>query len=114
MLTTSSGCRPTPVFRFTGFLTLSADGTVEMSLVLGHIICPVCPAFVPRTLRGTYRTFAHTDDGCALQMEHETIPQFATVLGVVSFEGRQLVFTNSLYPDFASGLAVRNDALTGR
>ena len=97
-----------------GFLSMSADGTFEINLVRGHIICLACPAFVPRTLRGTYRTFAHTDDGCALQMELPTPPPFATVLGLVTFEGRQLVFTNSLYPDFGSGLALRNDALTGR
>jgi hypothetical protein len=47
-------------------------------------------------------------------MQLSTIPQFAATLGVVAFEGRQLLFTNSLCPDFASGLALRNDALTGR
>jgi hypothetical protein len=97
----------------TGFLSLSADGTFEMSLVLGHIICPVCGGFAPRTVRGTYRTFADAD-GCVFQMQHETVPELATILGVVSFEGRQLLFTESIFPDFASGLALRNDALTGR
>jgi hypothetical protein len=97
----------------TGFLSLSADGTFEMSLVLGHIICPGCGGFAPRTVRGTYRTFAYAD-GCVFQMQDETVPELATILGVVSFEGRQLLFTESIFPDFASGLALRNDALTGR
>src|SRR5712692_11256704 len=60
----------------TGFLSLSADGTFEMSLVLGHTICPVCPGFVPRTLRGAYRTFANSD-GCDFEMQHETVPKLA-------------------------------------
>jgi hypothetical protein len=97
----------------TGFLSLSADGTFEMSLVLGHTICPTCPGFAPRTVRGTYRTFAYAD-GCGFQMQHEIFPELAAIVGDVSFEGRQLLFTESLYPDFASGLALRNDALTGR
>ena len=95
----------------TGFLSLSADGKFEMNLVLGHIICPVCGGFATRTLRGMYRTFAYVD-GCGFQMDFST--PFAIIVGVVSFEGRQLVFEASLPPDLANGLAIRNDALTGR
>jgi hypothetical protein len=96
-----------------GFLSMSADGKFEINLVLGHIICPACPSFAPRTVRGTYGT-ALTGQGCVLQTYHETIPEQATLLGVVSFGGRQLLFNQSIWPDFSSGLAVRNDALTGR
>src|SRR3989442_466284 len=81
----------------TGFLSLAGDGSFEMSLVLGHIICPVCGGFGPRTVRGTYRTFAYAG-GCVFQMQPETVPELATILGVVSFEGRQLLFTESIFP----------------
>ena len=99
----------------TGFLFLSADGTVEMDLLLGHDICPVC-GNAGRTLHGTYRTIA-TDQGCYFEIELSTPPPIAhtdTMGGVVAFEGRQLLFLRATAPDFASALALRNDALTGR
>jgi hypothetical protein len=96
-----------------GFLSLSADGTFEMSLVLGHIICPVCPGFAPRTFSGMYRTFP-VSNGCDFELQLSTLPTLAGIIGVVAFEGRQLLFEASVSPDFATGLAVRNDALTGR
>jgi hypothetical protein len=97
----------------TGFLSLSADGKFEMSLVLGHIICPVCPGFAPRTFSGMYRTFP-LSDGCNFEMQISTLLPLAGIIGVVSFEGRQILIEASVSPDFATGLAVRNDALTGR
>jgi hypothetical protein len=99
----------------TGFLSLSADGTVEMHLILEHRICFVCGGDT-RTLLGTYFT-AVMDQGCYFQMELSTPPSNATtdtIVGMVAFEGRQLVFAASTSPDFASGLALRYDALTGR
>jgi hypothetical protein len=97
-----------------GFLSLSA-GTVEMTWVRGHNICPVCSDAAP-TLRGTYST-AVIDQGCYFQMGLSPFPFIGTrdtIVGMVAFEGRQLVFAASTSPDFASGLALRYDALTGR
>ena len=99
----------------TGFLLLSADGTVEMDLLPGHNICDGC--LLPgRTLHGTYRTLVK-DQGCYFTIELSTPPPDArtdTMVGAVAFEGRQLLFLGSTSPDFARGLALRNDALTGR
>ena len=116
----ADSCSAAGEFRFnaaggSGFLSLSADGTVEMTLILGHNICAVCDFGGP-TLRGTYFT-AVLDQGCYFQMELSTPPSNAktdTIVGMVAFEGRQLVFAASTSPDFASGLALRYDALTGR
>jgi hypothetical protein len=99
----------------TGSLVLSADGTVEMDLVLGHNICQVC-TIASRTLHGTYQTVA-TDQGCRFGITLSTPPPIAhtdLMGGVVAAEGRVLLFLRSTSPDFESGLALRNDALTGR
>jgi hypothetical protein len=117
----ADSCSAAGKFRFNaagghGFLSLSADGTVEMDLILGHRICPVCDGGDTRLLRGTYFTAA-IDQGCYFQMELSPFPFIGntdTIVGMVSFEGRQLVFAASTFPDFASGLALRYDALTGR
>jgi hypothetical protein len=114
----ADSCSAAGKFRFniagsSGFLSLSADGTVEMTLYLGHNICAVC-GFGGPTLRGTYFT-AVLDHGCYFQMELSTsIATTDTIVGMVAFEGRQLVFAASTSPDFASGLAVRYDAITGQ
>ncbi|HMH49311.1 MAG TPA: hypothetical protein VK548_03695 [Candidatus Acidoferrum sp.] len=116
----ADGCSAEGKFTFTvpagfGFLFLSADGTVEMGLVLGHDICPVCGG-AGRFFTGTYRTNA-TDQGCSFEMVLSTPPPIAhtdKIAGVVAFEGRQILFLVATSPDFASGLALRNDALTGR
>jgi hypothetical protein len=117
----ADSCSAAGKFRFsvaggTGSLSLFADGTVEMGLILGHGICFVCDGGPTRTLRGTYFT-AVLDQGCYFQMKLTTPPSIATtdtIVGMVAFEGRQLVFAASTSPDFASGLALRYDALTGR
>jgi hypothetical protein len=99
----------------TGFLFLSADGSVEMDLVPGHNVCDVC-LLAGRALNGTYRTIA-TDRGCYFEITLSTPPPAAhtdTMGGVVASEGRVLLFTRATSPDFASGLALRDDALTGR
>jgi hypothetical protein len=116
----ADGCSAAGNFTFTvpagtGVLLLSTDGTVEMDLLLGHDICPVC-GNAGRTLHGTYRTFA-TDQGCYFEIVLSTPPPSAhtdTMGGVVASEGRVLLFLRAMSPDFASGLALRNDALTGR
>ena len=99
----------------TGLLFLSADGAVEMDMVLGHNVCDVCLT-ATRTLFGTYRTIA-TDRGCYFDITLSTPPPAAHtdgMGGVVAAEGRVLLFTRATSPDFANGLALRNDALTGR
>jgi hypothetical protein len=116
----ADSCSAAGKFRFnaagaSGFLSLSADGTVEMDLILGHNICPVCDFGGP-LLRGTYFT-AVIDQGCYFQMGLSRYPYIVstdTIVGMVAFEGRQLVFAASTAPDLASGLALRYDALTGR
>jgi hypothetical protein len=117
----ADGCSAVGKFTFTlaggfGFLSLSADGTVEMNLLPGHGICEVCgPA--GRTLNGTYQTIVIGQQGCYFQIELSNPPPSArtdTIVGVVAFEGRQLLFLSSTSPDFGIGVAVRNDALTGR
>jgi hypothetical protein len=99
----------------TGLLVLSADGTVQMDMVLGHNICQVC-TIAGRTLQGTYQSLA-TDQGCHFGITLSTPPPTGHVDllgGVVAAEGRVLLFLRSTSPDFASGLALRTDALTGR
>jgi hypothetical protein len=116
----ANSCSATGNFTLTlaggfGLLFLSADGTVEMDLALGHNICEVC-GMAGTVFHGTYRTIA-TDQGCYFEMRLSNPPPPArtdTIVGVVAFEGRQLLFLASTSPDFASGLALRNDALTGR
>ena len=116
----ADGCSAVGNFTFTvaggtGFLFLSADGTVEMDLVPGHNTCDVC-LLAGRILHGTYRTFA-TDQGCYFEIVLSTPPPSAhtdNMGGVVASEGRGLLFLRATSPDFASGLALRNDALTGR
>ena len=115
----ADSCSITGTFGFTlaggtGLLFLSADGAVEMDLLPGHNICDVCLT-AGRTLRGTYRTIA-TDQGCYFTMElsNPNPPPIVSIVGVPAFEGRQLLFLGSTAPDFASGLALRIDALTGR
>jgi hypothetical protein len=98
-----------------GYLSLSAEGTVEMTWVRGHNICALCSDVAP-TLRGTYST-AVIDQGCYFQMGLSPFPFIGTrdtIVGMVAFGGQQLVFAASTSPDFASGLALRFDALTGR
>jgi hypothetical protein len=116
----ADGCSAAGKFKFnaaagSGFLFLSADGTVEMDLVRGHNLCLVCGGGGV-ILRGTYFT-AILDQGCYFQMQLSPFPFTGngdTLVGMVAFEGRQLVFAASTSPDFASGLALRYDALTGR
>jgi hypothetical protein len=116
----ADNCSAVGNFTFTlaggsGFLRLSADGTVEMDYVPGHGLCDVCLT-AGRAFNGTYRTFA-TDQGCYFEIKLSTPPPSAhtdTIGGVVAFEGRQLLFMASTSPDFGIGIAVRNDALTGR
>ena len=116
----ADSCSAVGNFTFTlaggfGSLRLSADGTVEMDFLPGHGICPVC-GLAGRFFRGTYRTMA-TDQGCSFEIELSTPPPIAhtdTIAGVVAFEGRQLLFLVATSPDFGIGVAVRNDALTGR
>ena len=86
-----------------------------MDLALGHNICDVC-LLAGGVRHGTYQTSA-TDQGCSFEMRlSNPLPpaRTDTIVGVVAFEGRQLLFLASTSPDFASGLALRNDALTGR
>jgi len=116
----ADGCSAEGEFTFTiaggtGVLFLSAGGTVEMDLLLGHDVCQVC-SNAGRTLHGTYRTIA-TDQGCSFEIVLSTPPPNAhtdTMGGVVASEGRVLLFMRATSPDFASGLALRNDVLTGR
>jgi len=116
----ADNCSAVDNFTFTlaggsGVLFLSADGTVEMDLLLGHNICPVC-TMAGRVFFGTYRTIT-INGGCFFEIELSTPPPIAptdTIAGAVAFEGRQLLFLGPTSPDFGIGVAVRNDALTGR
>jgi len=116
----ADNCSAVGNFTFTlaggsGSLFLFPDGTVEMDFVPGHSICDVCLT-AGRVFQGTYRTIA-TDRGCYFEIRLSTPPPIThtdTIGGVIAFEGRQLLFMAATSPDFGIGIAVRNDALTGR
>ena len=59
--------------------------------------CEVCGA-AGRTLNGTYQTIVIGQQGCYFQIELSNPPPSArtdTIVGVVAFEGRQLLFLSS-------------------
>jgi len=114
-------CTAAGTFIFTvvggnGTLEVLADGSATMNVSAGHGGCETCLRPV-RTLRGTFRTAAVSDDGpCGFLLEvSESDDRTVRINGVVAFQGSVLMFMSASFdPDLAVGLALRTDMLRGQ
>jgi hypothetical protein len=96
-----------------GGLELLADGRVEMTLA-SHEACAQC-SFLPRILRGTYRTPRLDDGQCFFQLslvDPLREPRNVEIEGWVAFQGSVLMFGVATVPGLGAGLALRTDTLT--
>lgn len=96
-----------------GGLELSADGRAEMTLI-SHEICAQC-SFLPRILRGTYRTPRLGNGACIFQLslvDPFREPRNLEIEGWVAFQGSVLMFGVATVPGLGAGLALRTDTLT--
>ena len=97
-----------------GGLELLADGRAEMTLIPTHEACPQC-AFLPRILRGTYRTPRLDNGQCFFQLslvDPLRVPDDIQIEGWVAFQGSVLMFGVATVPGLGAGLALRTDTLT--
>ena len=97
-----------------GRLELLTDGGAEMTLIPTHEACPQC-AFLPRILRGTYRTPRLDNGECFFQLslvDPLRVPQNLEIEGSVAFQGAVLMFGVATVAGLGAGLALRTDTLT--